>query len=236
MKQFYVYIFIDPRNDEAFYVGKGFGWRWKRHLTLRGPNKHLRNRIRAIRNAGLEPKLERCFAIDEEDAFRMEKDLIKTFGRRDQGTGTLCNYTDGGEGSTGRTGFTHSPESKAKISNSQKGKIISEETRKKLSVAKKGKPQNHSMETHAKRKATLNTPEFRKYLSERAKRTVTPEHLAEMTEKARIKNIGIKRSDDHRKKISEAQKGRKFSDETRLKMSIAQYLRQAREHGEYVGD
>ena len=62
--------------------------------------------------------------ITEEQAFKHEIYMISVFGRKDLGTGILHNRTNGGDGVSGA--------------------IVSEETRKKISVANKGK--THSEE------------------------------------------------------------------------------------------
>lgn len=58
--------------------------------------------------------------LSEEMAFELEVQLIKEFGRKDLGTGILRNLTDGGDGPSGA--------------------IVSEEKRRKISEANKGKP------------------------------------------------------------------------------------------------
>ena len=75
--------------------------------------------------------------LTEEEAFRHEVYMIAVFGRKDLGTGILHNRTDGGEG---LSGLVHSEETKRKVSDANKGRTQSEETRKKRSEALKGKP------------------------------------------------------------------------------------------------
>jgi len=57
--------------------------------------------------------------LSEEEAFRHEIYMIFVFGRKDLGTGILRNRTNGGEGTSG---FVHSQETKKKQSESKKGK------------------------------------------------------------------------------------------------------------------
>ena len=48
---YYVYVYIDPRNFEEFYYGKGSGARKMEHLKDAGDSEKAR-RIRAIKAAG----------------------------------------------------------------------------------------------------------------------------------------------------------------------------------------
>lgn len=73
--------------------------------------------------------------IPHEDAKELEIFLISLYGRRDLGLGNLVNMTDGGEGSFGRE---CKQESKDKIAAGNRGKVYSEETRKKWSELRKG--------------------------------------------------------------------------------------------------
>ena len=78
------------------------------------------------------------------------------------------NFTEGGDGISG---FTHSEESRKKMSEARKGKKpyeMTEETRKKISEAKKGK--THSEKTRKKiseaKKGKTHSEETRKKMSE----------------------------------------------------------------------
>jgi group I intron endonuclease len=98
------------------------------------------------------------------------------------------NITDGGGGISG---FTHSEETRRKISEAHKEKNISEETRKKLSELNKGK-----------------------HLSEETKKKIGDSHKGE-----KHWNFGKHPSEETLKKMRDAKKGKHISEETRRKMS-----------------
>lgn len=75
-REWYVYVYYDPRNFQPFYIGKGKGKR----LTAHGSDPQDTNKtatIRAIRATGLEPTI-RVIAnrLTEEQAFLVEKTLL----------------------------------------------------------------------------------------------------------------------------------------------------------------
>lgn len=114
---------------------------------------------------------------DEDLAFELEKELIAFYGRD-----KVCNLTDGGMG-----GVAVSEETRAKMSAARKGRKVSEETREKMRRAATGR--RHSDDTK---------------------------------QKLRIANIGKKRgphSEEVKKKISDAKKGVVFSLEHCAKIS-----------------
>lgn len=85
----YVYVYIDPRNFEEFYYGKGKGSRKEAHLSDTADSEKKR-RISAIQKAGLQPII-RVIAKDlsEHDALLVEKTLLWKLGR------TLTNISSG---------------------------------------------------------------------------------------------------------------------------------------------
>jgi hypothetical protein len=72
--------------------------------------------------------------LTEQEAFKHEIYMITVFGRKDLGTGILHNRTNGGEGASGAV---RSDETRKKMSEAKKS--MSDETRKKMSEAKKGR-------------------------------------------------------------------------------------------------
>jgi hypothetical protein len=89
---FYVYALKDPRKDPAlpFYIGKGTGTRSFDHL-LNLDDSRKSKRILAIRASGREPVVARLVdEITENQAIRLEAELIAAFGTEDTG-GLLTN-------------------------------------------------------------------------------------------------------------------------------------------------
>ena len=103
---YYVYVWYDPRNGSPIYVGKGTEkgtsepYRFKRaHRNHTNGNAFLGKVLRAMRREGFAHVVRiHCCFIEEWAAFDEEIKLIAEYGRRDLGTGTLCNLTEGGEG------------------------------------------------------------------------------------------------------------------------------------------
>jgi hypothetical protein len=78
---FYVYVYIDPRNYEEFYYGKGCGGRKEAHLDASGYSEKAK-RIRAILKEEEEPII-RVIAkgLSEAEALLVETTLIWKQGR-----------------------------------------------------------------------------------------------------------------------------------------------------------
>lgn len=113
--RFYVYVYLDQRkcgkwtyddkvfDYQPFYVGKGTRQRDIEHLCpyMLSRKSHKSSTIKAIINeTGELPLHIRVYTgITQAEATRIEVDFIRKFGRKDMGTGILCNHTDGGDGS-----------------------------------------------------------------------------------------------------------------------------------------
>lgn len=81
-KDYYVYVYIDPRNFEAFYYGKGKGSRKFAH-TLGGGDSEKAKRVAQIKDEDQEPII-RIIArnLSEGDALLVEKTLLWKLGRQ----------------------------------------------------------------------------------------------------------------------------------------------------------
>ena len=123
------YIYKHTRVDtkEIFYIGIGNQDRYRRAFVTQKRSKFWKNIV---------SKTEYIVEIIEdgltwEEAQIKEKELIKFYGRKDLGLGTLVNLTDGGEGTLG---IVHTDQwyQNQKTGNNKKGKSISEKHRENI--------------------------------------------------------------------------------------------------------
>jgi LEM-3-like GIY-YIG domain len=88
-RNYYVYVYIDPRNFEEFYYGKGKGNRKKAHLSDTGDSEKTKI-IKSIQKEGLEPIIKVIAkGLTENEAFLIEKTLIWKLGKN------LANISSG---------------------------------------------------------------------------------------------------------------------------------------------
>jgi hypothetical protein len=126
MSEYYVYCYFDSRTDPPvpIYVGKGKGKRWKHHLKPSCPNIILKSKIDHMRELGLAPIIEILSSgLTNEEAISVEANFILKYGRVNNGSGTLCNFTDGGFGTDG---YKHRPDTIEKFVGQRKGKSQTE--------------------------------------------------------------------------------------------------------------
>jgi len=101
---FYVYAYYVPGEFTPIYIGKGRGDRCYQHLQLYKSRTRgmFRSKLISLQRQGIRPLVLKLYEnLTEEQAFEKERMLIKLYGRRDIGTGCLCNHTDGGDGVSG---------------------------------------------------------------------------------------------------------------------------------------
>ena len=135
----YVYKHTRLDTNEVFYIGIGSQNKYKRAFSLIKRNSFWRN---------ITSKTEFLVEIIQdgltwEQACEKEKELISKIGRRDLGLGTLVNMTDGGDG-TFNVKHSYEWHEKQRKNNSKKGKAISEEHRKNISLNHKSKNKDAS--------------------------------------------------------------------------------------------
>ena len=132
-------------NNEIFYIGIG-------KTEKRAYSEDKRNRFwkHIVQKSGYTIEII-AENLDYDDAKELEILLIKAYGRKDTGSGNLVNLTDGGDGCTG---FIITEEYRKKLSEANRGKVFSESHRYKIGIKSKGRKANlgnlHSEE--AKRK------------------------------------------------------------------------------------
>lgn len=127
----YVYRHLKPCG-EVFYIGIGQTKDFKRAKTIFNRNNYWKN---IVNKYGFEYEIL-SHSLTIEEAKELERILISWYKRKDCCEGTLVNLTDGGDGTFG---FIYSDESKRKMSTSAKGKILSQETKDKISKYQKGR-------------------------------------------------------------------------------------------------
>lgn len=222
MSDFYVYAWQHPCGT-PFYIGKGKG---KRSHSMAGRNVIFKGIVSRMLCAGGEPVIVLAHeGLTEEQAFYLERSEINKYGRIIDGTGSLSNMTDGGEGISGHS---HSEDTKEKMRVSSRGKKHSEETRAKLAHIAR----NISEETRAKLAAAgraISEENREKLRSSQTGKVLSTEVRAKMS----LAMTGRTHSDETRAKLSLAHSGKVIGDEHRSKLSRSRRLRAP--HGAYKG-
>ena len=131
---YYVYFYLRSRDSDIGKAGTPY-------YVGKGKDKRAYSNHRSVPVP--KDKNNIVFILNnltEEQAFQNEIDFISWYGRVDSGNGILRNLTDGGDGASG---LIFSEEQKRKMSEAKKGKylgrIFSEETKRKISEAHKGR-------------------------------------------------------------------------------------------------
>jgi hypothetical protein len=198
-----VYRHIRLDKNEPFYIG--IGAKEERAHTKRGRNRYWKHIVKTT-------PYEVQILFDDlgwDEACEKEVEFIKLYGRKDLGTGILCNLTDGGDRPPSSKGVKRSDEFKKRLSNSRKGMVFTEEHKKNLSKSHQG---------------FIPNQETRQKLSKAFTGRVLNE---DWKKKIAESNTGKKRSDETIEKLKahhKGNKGLKFSEEHKDKLSQATKL------------
>jgi len=208
---FYVYIYFEPDTLEPFYVGKGRGRRARSHLKtcfnprdLNYNNPFYRTLRKRLQNQKIPAVVIVANRLTNDEAVSTEQDFIRLLGRRDRHAGPLWNLTDGGEGPIGR--------------------VISEETRRRIGLAKRGRRLSLEQRAH------LRTVNLGRTASEETKKRMSVAQLGrKMSESVRQRQLGRICTEATRRRIRQAHLGHPVSEESRQKMRAAKLGRKASE-------
>lgn len=213
---FYAYVHVRPGADAhgVFYVGKGHGRR--SHEFSRRNRYH--QRVIDKHGAG-NVEVGRFDCSDEETAFALERGLIACLKRMGVG---LTNATDGGEGVSG---LRHSAEAREKMRETRKGRRHQAATKAKMTASRKGENnaffgKKHSEET----KRRISDAKKANPTSYWAGKTRSEDVRNKISASLKGRALGRKMSDEARANMSAAQKlvqRPPHSAETRAKLSVA---------------
>lgn len=131
------YTYLLKHNGVPFYVGISKNWkRIHGHFSdnKKRVNVLLRRKIRSVERLGdvVEISIINHYPT-KDDMFHAEINLINFYGRKIEKSGPLCNLSEGGEGAR----YKSSEKQKEAARKANSGRIVSDETRRKLSVALK---------------------------------------------------------------------------------------------------
>ena len=194
---YYVYAYLDPRKSglicdhfcfdfEPFYIGYGSKSRHLSHLRAVQHGKVKRaslksNKIKSLISQGLEPVIIKLAEnLSKQEAIDIEKHLICKIGTILEvpglSRGCLTNAAPGGHGGS----FHASEEFKKKTSERMKNRIVSEETKIKISIARTGAKHTDEAKDKIRKSVTemLKDYEKREKISKANKgRKLQGEHL-----------------------------------------------------------
>ena len=197
---------ITNRDSGKCYIGQSVNVfkRWKEHSNLAVKKKS------AIQHAFELYGIDKfSFEVLEEcDREMMNDREVHWIAYFDSVSPNGYNLTSGGG-----QAFTVSDETKKKLSSANKGKKHTKETKAKLSASHKGKKQS---EEH---KANISAAKKGKPSTKKGK-TTPPEVRAKISAGKKGKKIGPQ-SEEHKAKLSASQKGKKKSEETKAKRSAS---------------
>lgn len=159
----YVYRHIRLDKNEPFYIGIGSDKPYYKRANEKARRSKFWKKIIAKTDYEVEILFD---DITFDEAKIKEIEFIKLYGRKDLNTGCLVNLTDGGDGLINKV---YTPEYRKNLSNSMKGRILSEEHKNKLRAYKLGVPISPEarLKISKANKGRINTPELMELLRNR---------------------------------------------------------------------
>ena len=245
-------------------------YRWTQHKSdaNTGQDRHLHNAIRKYGSDNFEIKpLVEVNTKEEMDLY--ERGLIKAWDLRDSNKG--YNLTDGGEGCLGlvhteetkallranaiergvvppsRKGCKQPPltdeqrkqrsiiakswvrsspseETRKKLSEANKGKTLTEEHKKKIAARLKGNKNGQGRVVTEEQKQHLSAIHTGRFVNEQWRKKLSESH------KGKTPRLGTKHTEESRRKMSASQRARQpLSEEIKKKMALSQQARRLRE-------
>lgn len=127
----YIYRHIRLDKNEVFYIGVSI----QSNNYSRAKESVKRNHFWKNISSKTQIKIEVIWECSSKDELLLkESEFISLYGRKDLGTGTLCNLTSGGDGVHN---YKHTEQSKIKMHNARKNKdfslIYTKDVRRKMS-------------------------------------------------------------------------------------------------------
>ena len=202
IKDYYVYFHYVPGSTVPFYCGKGRG---RRAFDTQNRSLHWNG---VVKKYGLEVFIFKR-GLTEYEAFALEKQLIKQYGRLDLGTGVLVNHTDGGKGQAGPKKLEVIEKARKKLL----GKVCKKSTRDKISKANKGRKPTAYTILRVK-EANLGKPQSEETRQKRSQNIKKLYKDKQFYDKMRE----IRTSESFRKKQAEKRIGTKLKEETKEKI------------------
>jgi hypothetical protein len=224
-KLYYVYELIDPRNNQIFYIGKGYNNRMYYHFNTvkynkKLHNKHLYNKLIQLITENLQPIYKKIFeTYNEGDAYDFERQRISEIGLEN-----LCNVIPGGNG------WLNGDIEKAR--QNTKNLWDNVEYRNKVIYAQKNGGAKKCWESRRLNNTDHHTEETKKIISEKsrlAQQSVGFRKGKHLTQEQKQKvSIGMKKfyKENPEARIIHRQKilGKKSSEETKKKISNGQIV------------
>ena len=257
MGRFYLYRHVRNDLNQPFYIGIGkkkekkIGFRHNESEYRRAYSPHSRSGFwYNIAKNGYEVEIM-YESNSHEEIKQKEIEFVRLYGRRSLGNGPLVNLTDGGDGvlrmpisdetrekmRKSQLGKKQSPEQIAKRVEKLRGghfnlgRKQSPEEKERRSKSMKGKiiTQEHK---DAMRKGAINrkkppyfSEEYRRKISEKSKSCIRTKEWCDNISNSQKGRIGCmkgkKHSEETKLKMSLAAKGKPKSEETKRKISIA---------------